>query len=293
MSCREQPVDAVKEDGACGRNGEHTFIEIGFIVSSSMAKTISVCHDLTTSRTVYSSHVLWDEISARDHGNDSPHFNPDSFFGFDVNHFYTMAQQKDTIAGLVGSDELADKYIGDFDSGLFLARGHLAPNGDFVFYSWMDASYHFINVAPQWNIFNAGNWMYFEMGVRDFAVERTLDLQVYTGTHEVCQLEDVNGNLVDIFLYDGDKLPIPRFYWKILYDPVGNAGVGVVGVNNPHLGSIPEEYIICPPVEGHPILANVYHPEDIQKGYMWVCRVEDLVKTVKEVPYFPDMELLV
>merc|ERR550519_2167368 len=259
MSCREQPVDAVKEDGSCGRNGEHTFIEIGFTVSSSMAKTISVCHDLTTSRTVYSSHVLWDEISA----------------------------------GLVGSDELADKYIGDFDSGLFLARGHLAPNGDFVFYSWMDASYHFINVAPQWNIFNAGNWMYFEMGVRDFAVERTLDLQVYTGTHEVCQLEDVNGNLVDIFLYDGDKLPIPRFYWKILYDPVGNAGVGVVGVNNPHLGSIPEEYIICPPVEGHPILANVYHPEDIQKGYMWVCRVEDLVKTVKEVPYFPDMELLV
>ena len=59
--------------------------------------------------------------------------------------------------------------------------------------------------------FNAGgNWMYFEIGVRDFAVERSLDLVVYTGTHEVCQLEDIDGNMVDIYLYDKDRLPVPR-----------------------------------------------------------------------------------
>ena len=42
----------------------------------------------------------------------------------------------------------------DFDSGLFLARGHLSPNADFIFYSWMDSTYHFVNVAPQWQAFN-------------------------------------------------------------------------------------------------------------------------------------------
>ena len=26
-----------------------------------------------------------------------------------------------------------------------------------------------------------------------------------------------------------------RYYWKILYDPVGGAGVAVIGINNPHL----------------------------------------------------------
>ena len=56
-----------------------------------------------------------------------------------------------------------------------------------------------------------------------------------SGTHGVCQLEDVDGEMVDIFLYNGDRLPIPRFYWKILYDPLAGAGVAVVGVNNPHL----------------------------------------------------------
>ncbi len=53
--------------------------------------------------------------------------------------------------------------------------------------------------------------MYFEIGVRDFAVARSLDLVVYTGTHEVCQLEDIAGNMVDIYLYDQDRLPVPRY----------------------------------------------------------------------------------
>ena len=33
-----------------------------------------VCHDLVASRTLYSHHTLFDEINARDHGNDSPPF---------------------------------------------------------------------------------------------------------------------------------------------------------------------------------------------------------------------------
>ena len=31
------------------------------------------------------------------------------------------------------------------------------------------------------------------------------------------------------------RLPVPRYYWKILFSPSQKAGVAVVGVNNPHL----------------------------------------------------------
>ena len=54
--------------------------------------------------------------------------------------------------------------------------------------------------------------MYFEIGLRDFVIERALDVVVYTGTHEVCQLEDIDGAMVDIHLYitDDNRLPVPR-----------------------------------------------------------------------------------
>ena len=45
-----------------------------------------------------------------------------------------------------------------------------------------------------------------------------------------------------------------------------------MGVNNPHLKTIPDDYKICEPVPDHPLLENVYYPEDIVKGYMWACR---------------------
>ena len=31
------------------------------------------------------------------------------------------------------------------------------------------------------------------------------------------------------------QLPVPRFYWRVLHDPVAGLGVAIVGVNNPHL----------------------------------------------------------
>ena len=57
--------------------------------------------------------------------------------------------------------------------------------------------------------------------------------------------------------------------------------------------SIPDDYKICEPVPDHPLLENVYYPEDIVKGYMWACRVEDLAAVVPSLPTLPSMNLLV
>ena len=112
-------------------------------------------------------------------------------------HKYLMNQNHKNILVLVTPHNLSP-YHQDQSTNKFLARGHLAPNGDFIFYSWMDSSFHFINVAPQWQCFNGSNllqiiccwnivipgfnWNYFESSCRNFAVERELDLVVYTGT---------------------------------------------------------------------------------------------------------------
>lgn len=82
-------------------------------------------------------------------------FAAGSFFpGVAVNTMYTQVEQKKTVAEYVGQT-LADFYI---TSHQFLARGHLAAKTDFVFATGQRASFYFINAAPQWQPFNAGNW---------------------------------------------------------------------------------------------------------------------------------------
>lgn len=98
--------------------------------------------------------------------------------------------------------------------------------------------------------------------------------------------------MVDIFLYLPDRLPVPKFYWKIVFDPDQGAGVAVIGVNNIHLKNLPSDYILCPPIPEHPILENVYYPDSLSRGVIWACRVEDLAAAVPNVPDLPPMELL-
>lgn len=86
-------------------------------------------------------------------------FLADSFYpGVPVNTMYTQVQQKLTIAEYVGA-ELADRYVTNTQ---FLARGHLAAKSDFVFATGQRSTFYFINAAPQWQPFNAGNWNWLE-----------------------------------------------------------------------------------------------------------------------------------
>merc|ERR1719341_1818146 len=150
--------------------------------------TVTVCHNVERAASLWARHTLYDELEA---------------------------------------EALAEKYIGDQSSQLFLSRGHLAPNADFIFYSWQDSTFFFINVAPQWQSFNGRHWNQFESACRSFVIERQLDLVAYTGTSGVIELEDVHGDSVAIHLYQGDKLPVPRYYWRVLHDPQAGLGVAV------------------------------------------------------------------
>lgn len=47
--------------------------------------------------------------------------------------------QRQTIALLVGSEELADTYVED-SGDVYMARGHFAPKADFMFTTWQVSS---------------------------------------------------------------------------------------------------------------------------------------------------------
>lgn len=72
-----------------------------------------------------------------------------------INNLYTQNHQRERIAQLTG----IDTYV---TTTQFLARGHLAAKSDFVYATGQRASFYFINAAPQWQPFNAGNWNWLE-----------------------------------------------------------------------------------------------------------------------------------
>ena len=51
----------------------------------------------------------------------------------------------------------------------FLAKGHLAPDAAFVYQEEADATYFYINVAPQFQSINNQNWKAIETATREIA----------------------------------------------------------------------------------------------------------------------------
>ena len=52
----------------------------------------------------------------------------------------------------------------------YLAKGHLSPDAGFVYDVMQDATYYFLNVAPQFQSFNNGNWKSLEYNSRELSI---------------------------------------------------------------------------------------------------------------------------
>jgi hypothetical protein len=191
---------------------------------------------------------------------------------------------------------LGDQYIdGTILFYFFLARGHFSAKADFVYGSQQNATFHFVNVAPQWQTFNRGNWKALESSVRAYADKKKLDLLVYTGTHDVATLPNFKRNETKLYLYvdsnNNKAIPVPKFYWKAVYDPKSQAGVVFVGINNPHVSNLQSHYLICNDVCSK-ISWVKWDQKNITKGYSYCCDVGDFRSKVQTLPQFPVSGLL-
>ena len=64
-----------------------------------------------------------------------------------------------------------------------------------------------INVAPQWQVFNNGNWKAVEMAVRSYAEQSGAVLRVITGTLGQLALSSDDGVNVRLFLSFYSRVP--------------------------------------------------------------------------------------
>ncbi|KAH8364120.1 hypothetical protein KR084_002701 [Drosophila pseudotakahashii] len=288
--CTSWPTYTARRTGrSC--NGGTDLLEVGFQLSSSTSddflQTYDVCHNEETEVTRYVHHVLYSGSAQYQRSVSRPTFIPGDFYGGkDVNTLYTQVQQNITVTQILGMD--ASPYF-NISGNVYLARGHLSAKTDFVFGAAQQASFFFVNVAPQWQTFNGGNWERIEDSVRKFVADENITADCYTGTWGVSTLPDVQGIEKELYLdFDENNnglIPVPKLYYRVVIDRLSRKGIVLLGVNNPHaqLEQIERDYIICQDI-GDQLSWVSCTKEDLKRGYSYACTVEDFTAVVKDLP---------
>lgn len=294
--CSRHPFHIARYTGnnCLGTNRE---IEIGFDIGTKFIKHLNICFDDVQQNSLYSVFDMpGASIGGYQSGYPRPSFIEDDFYNVGTNRvddLYSRISQRETINFLLGLSSTSTKYIQDND--YFLSRGHLAAKADFVYGTQQRATFHFVNVAPQWQTNNGGNWNTLEMNVRDFVASNGIDVLVYTGTHGVTTLpHEVSGTPVELYLYvdqnNNNGLPVPQYYWKVVYNPSTKEGVAFVTINNPY-HAIDEDPQLCTNICNQ--LSWLSWQESDQKlGFSYCCNVDELRTTVSNIPELDVVGLL-
>jgi hypothetical protein len=293
FACKSYPFHIARYSGITCYDGTKRHIEIGFEVGSDFYKLIDICFDHVLHTTLYARATIVSGIAGFQKGFPRPNFIEDSFFlGIPVYNVYTQIKQNQTISNILGLQPSGNNFI---NATHFLSKGHLSAMADFVYGSQQRATFHFVNVAPQWQTFNGGNWEALESSVRAYADKKKLDLVVYTGTYGVATLPNVNGIEAELYLYvdrnNNKAIPVPKLFWKAVYDLKSQEGVVFVGINNPHVSDLQGDYLICNDVCSK-ISWVQWDQKNITKGYSYCCEVDVFRSTVKYLPQFPVRGLL-
>lgn len=269
-------------------------VTIGWQFNDNYRTQISLCLDEIDYGTLWTSHtVVGRSIDYRDMDPGRPSFRADvtrhkkRFFTFTsstgLNRMYRKTNQAKQVKVILGSNSWngIDPLIETSSRGThYFAKGHLSPDAAFVYNTQQDATYYFMNVAPQIQSFNNGNWKALEMAVRSYAGKTRKDLSIHTGT-----FGNLNFNRKSIYLYREKFVPAPEYYWKVVHDKAEGKAMAFVGWNNV-FSSKQSPKLLCENVCSQWSEVD-WDIENVDGGYMYCCRVQDLRKAI---PYVPDIQ---
>lgn len=142
------------------RESEFNQIILFFLLcQGTWVSVLEICHDNRTGSTLWSHHQLKPNNAYHQRNVARIYFIQGDFYpGINPNSLYSKFIQRRTIGRILGSDKLASDIISN-TSELYLARGHLTAKADYVFAALQLTTFYYINVAPQWQSFNNGNFL--------------------------------------------------------------------------------------------------------------------------------------
>nr|AKB95586.1 DNA/RNA non-specific endonuclease [Chilo suppressalis] len=271
-------------------------IEVGYRIQNQFYPIYESCFDEANLHPVYSKYTQKPYNAYYQTRVDRPFFLDDgNYRDIPVTSLFSPWNQKAAVAKLVGP--MIETYITKIE---LLSRGHLAAKTDFVFAFTERASFHYVNCAPQWYGFNGGNWNTLEVDLRDHVHAAGYDTVIYTGIYGVTQLTNHFGNRVDIYLATDENnnpvIPVPQYFYKVVYEPSTKRGIAFVGINNPYY--TPAEaraMFFCKDIcRGNTAFSWLsWDPDDPSEGYTFCCSIPDFRFTVNHLPQLEVRDILI
>ncbi|XP_035794559.1 uncharacterized protein LOC118467790 [Anopheles albimanus] len=281
IRCRSTVSSSLKQRSRLCASGKGQVYDVGFEVSGlPFIKYFHTCYNNEKSSAIYSEHSLsgW-SLNYAEINNNRPSFK---IGGITSNvrlaSVYTQNHQYNRFEKVLGSSAQASRYI---NSSSYLAKGHLTPDGDAIMNNWAAATYFFINVAPQWQIINAGNWLRIENAVRKVVIRLNDTVRILTGVHDVLELPNTEGHKVTITLGENGLVEIPKWLWKVVIHEPSNSAIVFITLNNP-FANVSET--LC---ENICHLYGWYQQEysDYRKGFTYCCSLTDARKAIYYLPF--------
>lgn len=301
IKCSKKMVGStrrIKDTSRTCLGGSGEMAEIGFYVGAVWKPIMEVCHNPADASSKW-AHYIIDPMNSGFQKNverdikfslgNSGFYESETKnkkgekLKMKVDLFYKKEEQRNTFSsilplGMKTAMELVPK-TGD----QYLARGHLAANVDQIFGAHQSGTFFFINVAPQWQSFNAGNWYSLEKQLRTFITGLGHRAEVYTGTHGIMKHKGV-----ELYLYinkNTKKLPVPKIFYKIVIVHSLKKAIVFIGVNNPLVTDreLKNEYKYCTDISNK--LPMVFFTKDqrnnAKSGVMTVCEIGDFLNNLK------------
>lgn len=273
--------------------------EIGFDLDNGrFIRQIIVCFDTTEQAVLYTQYDVVASIDGSARGTPRPLFTQDNgFYNIGtqtVNNLYVRGGQRRTINNLLGLSNTNTKYIQDGQL-FFLSRGHLAARTDFFYPAQLNATFKYINAAPQWQSFNGYNWNQAEIDSRNYASRNNVNIQMWTGTYGVATLpHETTKRDTELYIYVNNNargIPVPALYWKVVYNPVNKRGIVLIGLNNPYEKNV-SKHVICPDISGS-VSWLLWNKTSIEYGYSYACTIPEFRRVVSYAPNLTVTGLLV
>ncbi|XP_043281697.1 uncharacterized protein [Venturia canescens] len=302
ISCEKYPNYIARKTQRSCLNG--TIYEIGFpmdkwmsdqLIKEEFHTVIDLCHDNRRAHTIYAHATIQSTIDAAQKSFPRTSFRKGIFYSsIPIHKLYGRDVQRETIAQILGSWEMAKKYVPEKGQS-YLARGHLVAKADFVYGAQQRATFFYANVVPMWQNINAGNWATMENSVRLYASKRDVNLEVWTGSIGTLRLEDERGRQHEIFLHFGGQLkpavPVPKVLFKVVYSPRDQAGIVFLTANNPFLKKLPKDYKLCEDV-CYKIDYVSWKPDNAERGLSYCCEIDDFRQVFHALPCLGVVRLL-